>query len=72
MFSVCVGHVFGSKYVQFRIICLLQSIIFINTVAVDLHSGSLQNGIVKVRNPRIAKNIIAHLDFDKSIFLHLW
>ena len=66
MYSVCVGLVFGSKYVQFPIICLLQSIIFINTAAVDLHSDSLQNGIVKVQNPRIVKNIIAHLDFDKK------
>ena len=69
-FSVCVGLVFASKYVQFCIIyCLLQSIIIINTVEVDLHSDSLQNEIVKVQIPRIDKNIIAHLNSNKSIFL---
>ena len=50
MFTVCVGHVFGSKYVQFRIVCLLQYSIKINTVEVDPHSDSLQNGAM---NPRI-------------------
>ncbi len=35
MFSVCVGLVFCSKYVQFPIICSLQYSININTVEVD-------------------------------------
>ena len=35
MFTVCVGLVFRSKYVQFPIICSLQYSININTVEVD-------------------------------------
>ena len=35
MFTVCVGLVFRSKYVQFPIICSLQYSININTVGVD-------------------------------------
>ena len=38
MFTVCVGLVFRSKYVQFPIICFLQYSININTVKVDPHS----------------------------------
>ena len=46
MFTVFVGHVFGSKYVQIRVICLLQHSININTVKVDSYSDLLHNGIV--------------------------
>ncbi len=38
MFTVCVGLVFRSKYVQFSIICSLQYSKNINTVEVDPHS----------------------------------
>ncbi len=37
MFTVCVGLVFRSKYVQFPIICSLQYSINISTVEVDPH-----------------------------------
>ena len=50
MFFVCVGFMFVSKSVQFGIICSLQYNININTVEVDPHSDSLQNGIVKPNN----------------------
>ena len=42
--------VFGSKFVQFCIICSLQNSININTVEVDLYSDSLHNGAVKPKN----------------------
>ncbi len=47
MFTLCVGLVFRSKYVQFPIICSLQYSININTVEVDPHSDLLHIGIVK-------------------------
>ncbi len=50
MFTVCVGLVFRSKYVQFPIICSLQYNININTVAVDPHSDLLHTCIVKPKN----------------------
>ena len=50
MFTVCVGFVFGSKYMQFRIICSLQYTININTVDVDPHSHTQQINIVKPKN----------------------
>ncbi len=50
MFTVCVGLVFRSKYVQFPIICSLQYSININTVEVDPHSDLLRICIVKPKN----------------------
>ena len=50
MFTVCVGLVFRSKYVQFPIICSLQYSININTVEVDPHSDLLHSCIVKPKN----------------------
>ena len=50
MFTVCVDVVFGDNYVEFYIICSLQYSININTVEVDPHSDSLQNGIAKPKN----------------------
>ena len=50
MFTVCVGLVFRSKYVQFPIICSLQYSININTVGVDPHSDLLHSCIVKPKN----------------------
>ena len=50
MFTVCVGLVFRSKYVQFPIICSLQYNININTVEVDPHSDLLHICIVKPKN----------------------
>ena len=50
MFTVCVGLVFRSKYVQFPIICSLQYSININTVEVDPHSDLLHICIVKPKN----------------------
>ncbi len=44
MFTVCVGLVFRSKYVQFPIICSLQYSININTVEVDPHSEAAEPG----------------------------
>ena len=52
MFTVCVGIVFRSKYVQFPIICSLQYSININTVGVDPHSDLLHICIVKPKNRR--------------------
>ena len=40
----CVGLVFGSKNVQFHMICLFYYSISINTTEVDPHSDSLHNG----------------------------
>ena len=50
MFTVCVGLVFRSKYMQFPIICSLQYSININTVEVDPHSDLLHICIVKPKN----------------------
>ena len=50
MSTVCVGLVFGNKYVQFCIICSLQYSINLNTVEVDLHLDSMQNKIMKPKN----------------------
>ena len=50
MFTVCVGLMFRSKYVQFPIICSLQYSININTVEVDPHSDLLHICIVKPKN----------------------
>ena len=52
MFSVCVGLVFRSEYVQFPIICSLQYSININTVEVDPHSDLLHFCIVKPKNSK--------------------
>ena len=52
MFTVCVGLVFRSKYVQFPIICSLQYSININTIEVDPHSDLLHICIVKPKNSR--------------------
>ncbi len=50
MFTVCVGLVFCSKYVQFPIICSLQYSINFNTVEVDPHSDLLHICTVKPKN----------------------
>ena len=50
MFTVYVGLVFRSKYVQFPIICSLQYSININTVEIDPHSDLLHICIVKPKN----------------------
>ena len=50
MFTVCVGFVFRSKYVQFPIICPLQYSKNINTVEVDPYSDLLYICIVKPKN----------------------
>ena len=50
MFTVCVGLVFRSKYVQFPIICSLQYSININTIEVDPHSDLLHISIMKPKN----------------------
>ena len=50
MFTVCVGFVFGCKYAQFRIICLLQYSTNISTVEVDPNSDLLKNNMVKPKN----------------------
>ncbi len=50
MFTVCVGLVFRSKYVQFPIIRSLQYSININTVEVDPHSDLLHICIAKPKN----------------------
>ena len=50
MFTVCIGFVFRSKYVQFPIICPLQYSKNINTVEVDPHSDLLYICIVKPKN----------------------
>ena len=68
MFTVCVGFVFGSKYVQFRTICTLQCSIKVNTVEVNPDSNSLQNGIVKPKNTYAGRYcyyiIIFYINFD--------
>ena len=50
MFTVCVGLVFHSIYLQFPIICSLQYSININTVKADPHSDLLHICIVKPKN----------------------
>ncbi len=50
MFTVYVGLVFRSKFVQFPVICSLQYSININIVEVDPHSDLLHICIVKPKN----------------------
>ncbi len=50
MFTVYVGLVFRSKYVQFPVICSLQYSVNINTVEVDPHSDLPHICIVKPKN----------------------
>ena len=50
MFMVCVGLVFGSKNVQFHIICSFRHSINISTAEDDSHSDSLRNGVMKPKN----------------------
>ena len=50
MFTVCLGLVFRSKYVQFLIICSLQYSLNFITVEVDPHSDLLHICIVKPKN----------------------
>ncbi len=52
MFTVCVGLVFCSKYVQFPLISSFQYSININTVEVDPHSDLLHICSVKPKNRR--------------------
>ena len=59
MFTVCVGLVFRSKYVQFPIIFSLQYSININTVEVDPHSDLLHICIVKPKNTFVYLNFVA-------------
>ncbi len=56
MFTVRVGLVFCSKYVQFPIICSLRYIININTVEVDPHSDLLHICIVKPKNRQLKRS----------------
>ena len=56
-FTVCVDLVFGSKYVQFREICLLQCSTIINTFWVDPHSELLKKVPVKPKNIGVACRI---------------
>ena len=56
-FTVCVELVFGSKYVQFREICLLQCSKIINTFWVDPHSELLKKVPVKPKNISFASTI---------------
>ena len=58
IFTIRVDLVFGSKYVQFREICLLQGSLIINTFWIDPHSELLQNVPVK------PKNIFQRNDFE--------
>ncbi len=64
MFTVCVGLVFRSKYVQFPIICFLQHITNINTVEVDPQSDLLHIGIVKPKN--IGMTVIGRKGYCKQ------
>ena len=50
MFTVGVGLVFRSKYVQFPIIRSLQHSININTIKVNPHSDLLHICIMKLKN----------------------
>ena len=67
MFTVCVGLVFRSKYVQFPIICSLQYSINISTVVVDPHSDLLHICIVKPKN--IAGNIKENFLYDVLLLM---
>ncbi len=58
MFTVCVGLMFRSKYVQFTISCSLQYSININTVKVDPHLDLLHICIVKPKNSLIGSYFI--------------
>ena len=69
MFTVCVGLVFRSKYVQFPIIFSLQYSININTVEVEPHSDLLHICIVKPKNRGIVHCGCGALDFKCLIFL---
>jgi hypothetical protein len=50
LFVLCICLVFGGKYMEFRIIFLLQYSININTFEVDPPSDSLYNAVVKPKN----------------------
>ena len=50
IFAIRVDLVFGSKYEQFREICLLQGSLIINTFWADPDSELLQNVPVKHKN----------------------
>ena len=58
MFTVCVGLVFRSNYMQFLIIWFLQYSININTVEVDPHSDLLHICIVKPKNTFVYLNFV--------------
>ncbi len=53
MFTVCVGRVFRSKYVQFPIFCSVQYSININTAEVYPNSDILHIYIVKPEKSRV-------------------
>ncbi len=55
MFTVCVGLMFRSKYMQFPVIFFLQYSININIVEVDPHSDLLHICIVKPNNTTFEK-----------------
>ena len=57
MFTVCVGLMFHTKYVQFLIICSLLYSININTVEVDPHSDLLHICIVKPKNIKMCHSV---------------
>ena len=50
MFTVCVGLVLVSKYVQFRTIYSFQYSININTLEIDVLTNSPQDDIMKLKN----------------------
>ncbi len=68
MFTVRVGLVFRSKYMQIPFICSLQYSININTVEVDPHSDLLHICIVKPKNIRHGGTRGARGDFTKLSF----
>ncbi len=72
MFTVCVGLVFGSKYVQFPIICSFQYSININTVEVDPHSNILHICIVKPKNNQRILEISIHIPHHTIYTLDLY
>ena len=69
MFTVCLGLVFRSKYVQFPIICSLQYSININMVEVDPHSDILHTCIVKPKNTMGDVYYQSLLLFDMPCFI---
>ena len=50
LFVLCIGLVFGGKYMEFQFIFSLQYSIDINTFEVDPPSDSLHNAVVKPKN----------------------